>query len=270
MAANAPTELPIPVPRQSQEAWRRHQKNRPQNAGLVFDRFGPDWNGQPTAKKDGLERVRRAALLADSKLLAGLNRRWEAAVRFAAAEPFPLRTEWRLVAGLGRKGPLEAGFRFDRYGFPVLPGSSLKGVARAYATHEQGISDSDDDLSAIFGQADEPQSPGRAGHAIFFDSIPAANPLPQVQLDVMTPHVPKYYQGNEPPTDWQNPIPVYFLTLAPDTEMRFAVGWRGELTERAREQRQRAEAWLIGGLTELGVGAKTAAGYGYFQNPRDP
>ncbi|MBK9095192.1 MAG: hypothetical protein IPM84_21030 [Anaerolineae bacterium] len=43
-----------------------------------------------------------------------------------------LRTDWRLVTGLGRKGPLEVGFTFHRYGFPILPGSSLKGLARAW------------------------------------------------------------------------------------------------------------------------------------------
>jgi CRISPR-associated protein Cmr6 len=68
----------------------------------------------------------------DLELFEAWKRRWEVMVRAAGAEPFSLTTEWRLVVGLGRKGPLEVGFTFNRYGFPVLPGSSLKGLARAW------------------------------------------------------------------------------------------------------------------------------------------
>ncbi len=103
-----------------------------------------------------------------------------------------------------------------------------------------------------------------AGQAVFFDAIPAG--VPCLELDIMNPHVPDYYRehGKTPPTAWQNPNPVYFLTVAPDTEFRFAVGWRGTLDETGRARRDLAKDWLISALTELGAGAKTNAGYGYF------
>jgi hypothetical protein len=116
-----------------------------------------------------------------------------------------------------------------------------------------------DDFRGIFGTT------AAAGRAVFFDAIPAR--VPKLELDVMNPHFPKYYQGNEPPTDWQSPVPVYFLTVAPNTEFRFAVGWRGPLGDESRRLRDLAKAWLVGGLTELGAGAKTSAGYGYFAEP---
>lgn len=202
-----------------------------------------------------------------------------------------LKTDWRFITGLGRKGPLEAGFTFHRYGFPILPGSSVKGIARAYAFYQLAevlqpqdlialdklLSEDDekkyregfdkyfstasqdartqaDQFRAIFGTTNN------AGRAIFLDAIPTR--VPSLELDIMNPHFPKYYQGDEFPTDWQSPNPVFFLTVAPNTEFRFAVGWRGAQDEQLRA---RAQEWLTKGLTELGAGAKTSAGYGYFK-----
>lgn len=115
-----------------------------------------------------------------------------------------------------------------------------------------------DAFRAIFGTT------ACAGQAVFLDAIPAAPP--RLELDIMNPHVPDYYRdgGKTPPTDWQNPVPVYFLTVAPGTEFQFAVGWRGRLDATGRAHRERAKTWLIAALTELGAGAKTGAGYGYF------
>ncbi len=268
---------------------------------MVFDRFAPDWREESTLKKEGLQRVLGAK--ADVKILREWNARWERCVRAAQGERFALRTDWRLIAGLGRKGSLEVGFTFHRYGFPVLPGSSVKGVARAWALLQlakqakptndvdsldklDGIlsADSEDDkkeekkkylqwhaiqsdrvqrladnFRAIFGTT------AVAGRAVFFDAIPA-NP-PKLELDVMNPHFPEYYKGNAPPTDWQSPVPVYFLTVAAGTEFRFGVGWRGTLDEVGQRLHQLAQEWLTEGLTNLGAGAKTSAGYGYFVSP---
>jgi CRISPR-associated protein Cmr6 len=296
-APDAQSEVRYPIPAASAQAFARRDQNKPQNPGLIFDRFVPDWSPQPTLKRDGLEAVRRAAERVDKQLLREWNTRWQACAKEANGEPFGLTTDWRLIAGLGRKGPLEVGFTFHRYGFPILPGSSVKGVARAWALLQiaekvgttelkelDGILSADgdkerkkyedwkagqpaevqklaDDFRTVFGTT------AAAGRAVFFDAIPAS--LPTLELDIMNPHYPKYYSGEEPPTDWQSPVPVYFLTVAANTEFRFAVGWRGALDEEGRRLRNLAQTWLIEGLTQLGAGAKTSAGYGYFFQPTE-
>jgi len=289
----------IPIPLESARAFRAYKGVT--NPGLVFDRFAPDWREESTLKKEGLQRVLGAK--ADVKILREWNARWERCVRAAQGEPFALRTDWRLIAGLGRKGSLEVGFTFHRYGFPILPGSSVKGVARAWAllqlaekakqvdevdplakldetlgadgeeeqkkkyqqwraVQSEQVQQLADDFRAIFGTT------AMAGRAVFFDAIPAQ--LPTLELDVMNPHFPEYYKGNAPPTDWQSPVPVYFLTVAAGTEFRFGVGWRGALDEAGQCLRRLAQKWLTEGLINLGAGAKTSAGYGYFVAPPQP
>lgn len=291
--------MKYPIPKASAAAWERHKSKTPQNPGLIFDRFAPDWSGQSTLKKDGLEAVQQAAERVDGALLRGWNARWEMAVRAAHAEPFSLKTDWRFIAGLGRKGALEVGFTFHRYGFPILPGSSVKGVARAWALIQiaEKLAQTDlkaldeklsldgeensrerkeyetwrnslskdirhwvEDFRAIFGTT------AAAGRAVFFDAIPASKPA--LKLDVMNPHYPRYYRGEEFPTDWQSPVPVYFLTVAAGREFRFAVGWRGPMDEEGERLQSLAVEWLKAGLQELGAGAKTSAGYGYFTVPK--
>ncbi len=59
----------------------------------------------------------------------------------------------------------------------------------------------------------------------------------------------------------------FFITVAPGTKFSFAVGWRSSnsaLTEEEIRLRTMAENWLKDGLTLLGVGSKTSAGYGLF------
>lgn len=257
----------IPIPSAAAAAFGAHSGVT--NPGLIFDRFAPDWRSNATIKKQGLERV--AGATADKKLLGEWNARWEACARAANAEPFALKTDWRFVAGLGRKGPLEVGFTFHRYGFPILPGSSVKGIARAGALLLYKVKEDDAGFIAIFGRAPqrgEDESVAQAGGAVFFDAIPAR--VPKLELDVMNPHFPQYYQGEALPTHWQSPVPVYFLTVAPNTEFRFAVGWRVSLDDERRRLRDLAKQWLMAGLTELGAGAKTNAGYGYFVPPPQP
>jgi CRISPR-associated protein Cmr6 len=295
-------EIRYPIPRASAQAWQtiKSQRDVRLNPGLIFDRFVQDWGWREQhsrdkeAKKKAWQEIVAFAPRVDPGLLAAWNERWQAAARSVSAEPFSLKTDWRLVPGLGSKGALEAGFTFNRYGLPILPGSSVKGVARTWALSQiaeksgaQDLGELDkvlsadreerkeyevwhasappkaqalaDDFRSIFGTG------GVAGRAVFFDAIP--NEKPELELDIMNPHFPDYY-GDDPkhpkkyPTDWQSPIPVYFLTVASGTEFRFAVGWRGPLNTALREM---AENWLKEGLMNLGAGAKTSAGYGYFK-----
>ena len=95
-------------------------------------------------------------------------------------------------------------------------------------------------------------------------SVCGPSRLSKLELDIMNPHYSQYYAGREPPSDSQNPVPVYFLTVPPGTEFRFSIGWREPFGGEDVGLGDIAKGWLVTGLTQLGVGAKTGAGYGYF------
>src|SRR5581483_2240589 len=122
-AATPPAELRYPLPKRTVSALRSLTPRATQNPGLIFDRFAPDISSEPSRpdepwKKQGLTRVIDASARTDRALLQAWNQRWLAAADAVSAVPFSLRTDWRLVAGLGRKTSYEVGFSFHRYGFP--------------------------------------------------------------------------------------------------------------------------------------------------------
>jgi CRISPR type III-B/RAMP module RAMP protein Cmr6 len=112
------------------------------------------------------------------------------------------------------------------------------------------------------------------GVVSFYDAVPAPGQPGLVQLDLLNPHYPEYYDhaGAHPPSDDQNPRPVYFLAVKPGARFLFPF-----LLRRWPEREQRLRGltpagtlakltgWLVQGLTSEGAGGKTAAGYGYFQ-----
>lgn len=334
--------MDYPIPKSSADAFIAHQKISPQNAGLIFERFAPNWESDAKIKGEGLKAALSASTKADKNLLSAWNTRWEQVVIAAKAHSFEMQTDWRLIAGLGRKGSLEVGFTFHRYGFPFLPGSSIKGLARARGLLEIATQLGEqvlkklhgkilltDSKTGLLGALDIVLSREEekdfetdmkdcgaenntiemakafryifgttryAGRVVFFDGIPSSRELPTLEIDIMNPHYPDYYKEGsvEYPTNWQSPIPIYFLTIAPGVKFRFAIGWRkssedkkpnSELNQPAwgwfkaqqnneqstQEQHTRlqklARQWLRNGLLELGAGGKTNAGYGFFVEP---
>jgi CRISPR-associated protein Cmr6 len=100
------------------------------------------------------------------------------------------------------------------------------------------------------------------GKVIFFDAFPTSPP--KIEVDIMNPHYPDYYNdktGKVAPTDYQSPIPIPFLTVS-DCAFQFIIGVRN-----AEDNHLLAKAkdWLHFALTQRGIGAKTAVGYGYMQ-----
>jgi len=105
---------------------------------------------------------------------------------------------------------------------------------------------------------------------IFHDALPEG--WPKLTLDIVTCHHQDYYNSKDrrdfrdaynAPGDWQTPVPVSFLAVETGTKFRFALSPRAshikpELVEQARQ-------WLDAALTYNGAGAKTNAGYGYFE-----
>ncbi len=258
-----------PLPADTNAAFRRF--DRCQNPGLLFERYSPDLRSGEHLKKPTLEKVQRC--LPDRTVLDACRLRWHAMVSATGAAPFEAKTDWRFITGLGRKGPLEVGFTFHRiYGFPIIPGSGLKGLARAWAyfalreAAPGSKPEENPDFVTVFGRApegSEDESAASTGGAVFFEAIPLDDP--RLEIDVMNPHYPDYYgdkRGFVAPTDGQNPKPVFFLTVEPGVRFAFAVGWRGEPNADAHAL---TVEWLQKGLDMLGAGAKTSAGYGFWQ-----
>jgi CRISPR-associated protein Cmr6 len=147
-------------------------------------------------------------------------------------EPFKATTDSRLIIGLGGTSVIETGMTLHPlYGFPYLPGSGLKGLARAYAEIALETKPSGEDLREIFGSEDKDSRyavNNRQGKVFFMDGIPTI--FPQLDLDIMNPHYGNYYRGEKdnkgnliPPADYLNPVPVTFLAVATGQRFTFVV-----------------------------------------------
>lgn len=229
------------------------------NAGLWYDKLCDRWSdlwtlsGDDEKKLAWIKTVTGKRVGMDVLLAESLRRMLRLTV--ARGGIFGIFvTESRFVTGLGRSHPVENGFAWHpTLGVPYLPGSSIKGLVRAWAERDADPRPARERVDAILGSA------GTAGKVVFVDAVPAA-PV-QLEADVMTPH----YSGwspDEPPGDWCGPVPVPFLVTAPETAFAFSLlPVRAAGTDAAKEVFE----WLRAALAYAGAGAKTAVGYGRFR-----
>ncbi len=163
-----------------------------------------------------------------------------------------LTTKSRFVTGLGRSHPVENGFAWHpTLGTPYLPGSSIKGLMRAWARLDADPSPPCETVRRLLGDR------GKAGGISFLDAVPIA-PV-QLEADVMTPHYAGWTK-EKPPGDWCSPTPIPFLVAAAGTSFLFGVLPGGA----SADDLCVAMSWLGSALTWNGAGAKTAVGYGRF------
>ena len=246
--------------------------------GLLIDKYAKSWDPVVATGKLS-ETVQRPTVQAVARLpqpppreldfgaLAARHRRTLAALN---AQVFECVTAGPLTLHLARASALEnAGICLHPiYGFVYLPGTGLKGMARAYAETVAGAPK--EEVEAVFGN--EPGEPikihQRAGAVVFHDAWPQQWPC--LIADIVNNHHPSYYQARpddntHAPGDWENPVPVYFLAVAPGTAFSFALAPRRPDASEGKKYLQLARDWLVGALCHLGAGAKTAAGYGGFR-----
>ncbi len=316
------------------QTWRPRTATGGEAKGLWLS----DWRGdRRTRPKDEPLLIRPRI---DSGLLNAYHARWAAHARACGADPFDCYTATRLAVGLGAGSVLETSLTLHRiYGFPIIPGSALKGITRLVALVEvaqalgvpalsleeywkrkppgdkprdktplnkldtllesslipgderareqlrrqvedlkrdralpdtAAIKDlpsdrlADDplmrDFQVVFGTL------GQAGDVIFFTAVPAEPP--SIVPDVMNPHYPNYYQGVGFPDDGDQPNPISFLSVAEGTRFSFAVAPRRPSEPASQEAAQRSLMWLAKALADVGIGAKTGAGYGLFSDHR--
>jgi CRISPR-associated protein Cmr6 len=233
-----------------------------------------------------------------------------------------------------------ANIQLDRFGYPWIPGSGIKGLARRAALHALRVwsvefggtkpiaagepaseicreFDTPDELALAtlrtFGWADAEWADARnrrgalrsdiewalgegqswiearrrlaillrerhgiklasradrpagafAAAVCFLDAKPISHAYPSaphdLELDVVTSHHSKYYRGELPAgLDTEPPVPVYFPTVAPGITFVFA--------SRGAHLALFARSCMKVALTTFGAGAKTAAGYGWFED----
>lgn len=238
------------------------------NFGLLFNKY-IDWGTNWEKKKNILDEILSSYTKNDS-FLGSYKNRQEALLenyetRGYHVECFTMATDYRFISGLGGAHVLETGLTLHPlYGFPFLPASGVKGLARFYA--EKVDEASDEELLEVFGSEDKDRvsDSNREGRVVFLDGIPAE--FPEIEVDIMNPHYGDYYSGKKdskdrpiPPADYLNPTPITFLAVASGKSFMFSLFSRDE------SLLGKSIKWLKGGLIELGAGGKTNVGYGYFK-----
>jgi CRISPR-associated protein Cmr6 len=256
-----------------------------QHAGQLLQRFLADSmldpkTGRKREKRDPEESkaLFRAAIAASrceplGALYQAAYARWIGSFSKNGADiSAKLGTAGRLVVGLGSESVLETGLRLHHtYGVPIIPGSALKGLASHYChdvwgqRHDAAAREENKLFrcggrhhSLLFGTTDD------GGVITFNDAWIVPESLSgALRLDVMTPHHPKWQTNDAPPTDFDSPKPVSFLSVAGTFDIRLS--WSGP----ADTPRDQAGAWtalamklLQEALAEWGVGGKTSSGYG--------
>ena len=234
------------------------------HAGLWFEKFCNQWHVDGESwKMSGEHKLKWIKGFADGRIGTQVQID-ECAVRLMRLvtgcggrfEVFT--TESRFVTGLGRSHPVENGFAWHpTLGTPYLPGSSIKGLVRAWAKLYAAPSPTcEKTLRHLLGDRDT------AGSLSFMDAIPIESV--QLEADVMTPHYAGWSES-DPPGDWRSPVPIPFLATAPGTSLLFGlVPCRGT----TKDDLDTVLDWLHSALAWAGAGAKTAVGYGRFcHNP---
>ena len=240
------------------------------NRGLWYDKFCRTWRRLPPEGKDALDKAKWigevAGLCGNGGELRQYGERQMRMIESLHGRWFELRTGSPFVSGLGRAHPVENGFAWHyTLGVPYLPGSSVKGVVRAWVTRWKEVKEAIRILGPpppVSGVAPEP----RVGTVVFPDALPAV-PV-KLGADVMTPHYGDYYQKGDAPGDWMSPTPIPFLVVRAGATFRFAVAPR-QPGEKSYEDCATACAWLKEALEWIGAGAKTAVGYGRMRVDED-
>jgi CRISPR-associated protein Cmr6 len=250
------------------------------NAGLWYDKYCNQWGrdraksgrkkwslesfpgeGKKTInpKNEWIEELSGKAAGA-KEILDEHNFRYFALLAAHGQSPLIFTVEsGRFVTGLGREHPVENGFAWHHtLGVPYLPGSSIKGMVRAWAMQWLDLK-AVDTAERIFGECKDTG----IGSIVFMDAVPI-DPV-KLEADVMTPHYGPYYQNNEPPADWHNPVPIPFLAVAAGSRFLFGILPRRIQDKQAIEDCEIVKDWLGEALAIIGAGAKTAVGYGRFR-----
>jgi CRISPR-associated protein Cmr6 len=243
--------MKIHAPKDVRAVWTR--KLDWDNPSLVYDKFSDptDHASQEESIENLLAAFRRAAGQA-SAYKRDLGRLISSSGRPGSC--YRARLCARMMVDMAGGVMENAGLRLDPHsGEPFIPGTALKGLARRGA---QDLGASEPEMDEVFGTTDE------QGQIAFLAAYPAESAV--LEEDVLTPHHADYYAGRlSQAWDVEDPIPVRFPVVKEGVEFVFTlVLLRSSCNEEAQTN---AKRWLLHALETFGIGAKTSAGYGWFE-----
>ena len=249
---------------------------------LFLDKFSFERSGDAEAKTESLKRAIKCFGTKATEHLNNARLRnagWLKTLETQHAQRFrriSLYNNSPLILHLGRASVLEnVGLYADRTtGLPVIPGSGIKGVLSTWATWEANQDETDlsfpdatqwathrdeftksDHASRILGSNSEDGSE-YAGDIIFVGAYPITPPV--LGLDLTNPH-----HDDRTGNDLVRLTPSAFLCIQPGTQWDF-IFYARPATCDAEDLLTTTERWLREALEHMGLGAKTAAGYGRF------
>lgn len=253
-----------------------------QSWNLQLDKFSATRDGGETAKTDALARVRETySRCAETVLNDAVQSKLRFLRSLAAQHGDRYRTvdlvaESRIIVHLGRPSVLtNVGLHADLIlGLPLIPGTTLKGVVSNWACWESnqrpdGSFPAPDAWARaragfkaewtrrILGDNSD-GSDARGGDVVFLGGFPLE--VPHLGWDLVNPH----HEPSGAPK--RRLTPNAFLCIEPGSGWRFAFHARPGADD-PRELLRVTQDWITGVLTELGIGAKTASGYGRFRLP---
>jgi len=203
----------------------------------------------------------------------------------------PFTTKSRLIIGLGTDSILETSLTLHKiFGIPYIPASALKGVVRAVkfwnlvkarniASNEKSLKVFQEKFYGELETSDEDTFKAQLlfgaknfkGLLLFLDAFPEINNEKLFDVDIMNVHYPDYYSKNEPPGDWQQPKPIFFLTVKEEIKFHIAVLFDQYRHEKLPKEYKKLDLnnlqaeltdLVSTALSEFGIGAKTRVGYG--------
>ena len=278
---------PIPRRNQVQQLNNRKHKFHP---GLWFERFFPCWEDNnstgefklscPTSTLHDFcsEVTNLKQSVFHPQMLEEIHNRQEKIRERKAGRVLHFTTTGPLALGLGNSHPIENGFLFDRAcGTPYLPGTAIKGICRAWAR----ICNQEELANRLMGlrddsQADVGSNESSMGELIFLDGYPTI--WPELEVDVICNHHPLFYQSagdkrryNGNPEhgpsamDIESPIPIFHLALKEGCPFTIRIIPNLKIAgtaQRHQSNLKKIAAILAEALEYLGIGARTAVGYG--------
>ena len=277
---------------------RNPQKGLDGHRGLFFDRFFNKYNDawiipKPRNDEDSQEKQWIDSIAGNCgnenqlKTNAKLQRQLCTDLN---GQSKAFKNNWHFVTGMGNPHPIENGMSWHpTLGVPYLTGASVKGLVRAFAEEWEGLSK--DEIHRWFGSdhkaTEKQEEENQAGCFIFFDALPVA-PV-KLHIDIMTPHMGNWYshggdissevqrdENNKAaknsyekalPADWHDPIIIPFLVVK-ETTLQFNIAPRPNVDNKltaSNEALEKVYEILEQALEFIGAGAKTAVGYGRFE-----